>query len=243
VGEWAETDRIVAELDPTELAPSLAVPMTENIAILQAYRGDIEAATQAMARLTPLRAEIDDPRQAGWGRLTESHIHFVAGRLEEAYEAGMAAAALGMDASIYGAEHAARAAFCMGDAERARAALEAQRARPERGRLIAADRLFVSAGVRALDGDRSGASPDLRSALAVYRELGITLSLGLALVSFVCLMAPESAEVRAAIDEAREIFTRLGSPPLLERLDAMAARPADPEAERPDALVKSARRA
>jgi tetratricopeptide (TPR) repeat protein len=243
VGEWAEADRMLAEVDLTELAPSLVVSFTEDIALLHAYHGEFEQATQALAQVAPLRTQYDDPRVAGWGRLIDSHIHLLAGRLEEAYESGMAAAVIGLDASIYGAEHAARAAFWLGDAERARAALQAHLARPERGRLVAADRLFMSAGLRALDGDRRGALPDLRSALAVYRDLGIAVFLGLDLMSLAYLMEPGSAEARAAIDEAREIFTRLGAPPILERLDAMAAGPSGQAAPRPEERVKAARRA
>ena len=243
VGEWAEAYRMLAEVDLTELPPSLVVSFTEDIALLHAYHGEFEQATQALARVAPLRAQTDDPRADGWARLIDSHIHLLAGRLEEAYESGMAGAAIGLDAGIYGAEHAARAAFWLGDAERARAALRAHLARPERGRLVAADRLFMSAGLRVLDGDRSGAMPDLRSAVAVYRDSDIKIFLGLDLMSLAYLMEPGSAEARAAIDEARDIFTRLGSPTILERLDAMAAGPAGEAAPRPEERVKAARRA
>ena len=164
----------------------------------------------------------------------------MAGRLTEAFEAGMAAAGHAMDVSAYGAELAARAAFWMGDAQRAHLAVEAHLARPDRGRVIAADRLVMAAGLRAIDGDPAGALPDFRSALAVYRDLDIAVLLGLNLITVALVVGPEIAEARAAADEAREIFTRLGSPPMLARLDAGLARPPGRATGRRDTLVRSA---
>jgi tetratricopeptide (TPR) repeat protein len=240
VGEWGEADRMIAEIDPTELPAPLAVAFAESVAILQAFRGEIEEADRTLAGVAPLRAAIDDPRVANWQHLTESQVDLLACRLDEAYAAGLASAALGMEGSVYGAEQAVRAALWMGDAKRARKALELHLASPERGRMLAADRLCLAAGVRALEGDVGAALRDFRAAVEAYRNLDLPVSLAFCLLSFGILLGPDVPEARAAADEARDIFTRLGSPTLLARLDDGLARWSGSTTAPRDALVRSA---
>jgi class 3 adenylate cyclase/tetratricopeptide (TPR) repeat protein len=240
VGEWAEADRLIDEVDPSELPAPVAVSFGENVAILQALRGDLEAADRTMAGIAPLRATIDDPRSVSFLRLNESLIHLLAGRFDAAYASGLASAELGLEGSVYGAEQAVRAALLTGDAKRARKALDIHLARPDRGRMISADRLYLGAGVRALEGDPGGALGDFRSAAGEYRDLGLPVSLGFCLVMFAVVLGPDVPEARAAADGARELLTRLGSPTLLARLDDGLARWAGRSAAPRDALVRSA---
>jgi hypothetical protein len=104
----------------------------------------------------------------------------------------------------------------------------------------ATDRLYLGAGVRALEGDPGGAVADFRVAAGMYRDLGLPVSLGLCLVMFAVVLGPDVPEARAAGDEARALFTRLGSPTLLARLDDGLARWSGSAAAPQDVLVQSA---
>jgi len=223
-GEWAEADRILADLEATELPPAFVVQFGETAAMLHALRGEIDQADATLATIVPIRATMDDPRVVGWQRLEECFVAALAGRLVDAYEAGMAGVALGFEAALPNAEWATRVALWSGDGSRARAALEAHAARPDRGRVVAAIRLGLQAGVHALEGEREAALTAYREAVRRWRDMGVPLLLGVCLLDFGALVGPGEPEARAAAEEARALFTRLGSPPLLARLDAGLAR-------------------
>jgi hypothetical protein len=167
---------------------------------------------------------MDDPRVAGSGRFDDCFVATVAGRLTDAYESGMAGVALGYEAALYNAEWATRAALWLGDPARVRVALELYEARPDRGRVVAATRQTLRAGLHALLGERDAAMAAYRDAIRRWREMDVPFMLGLCLLDFATLVGPREPEARAAADEARAIFTRLGSPPLLARLDAGLAK-------------------
>jgi hypothetical protein len=169
----------------------------------------------------------------------------LAGRLEEAYEAGFDGAKHGVgDPVQYSAEWATRVAFWLVDAERARAALQLHEALPDRGRVVSLIRRSLQAGVQALAGDRDGAVVAYRDALRAWRDMGVPFYVGATAMEFAMLVGPGVPEARAAADEAREIWTRWGSPPLLARLDEGLARwaAAPTEAAAPPAAAVPAER-
>jgi len=220
VGEWDEADRILAEIDVEEVPGALAVEFLSNRAYLQALRGETERADATLATLAPIRASLDDPRMPAGALLDAAFVHAMAGRLTEAYEAGMAGAAMPVEPGLACAEWATHAALWLGDAPRARAALALFEARPERGRVVAATRLMLQVGLRALENDRSVAIAGYRDAIRTWRDLDLPFFLGITLLEFATLVGPGEPQARAAADEARAICTRLGSPALLARLDA-----------------------
>jgi len=224
LGDWEEADRILAEVDVGELPAALEVEFLANGAYLYALRGEIEQADATLATMAPMRATLDDPRVPASKLLNAAVVHAFAGRLTDAYEAGMAGAAMPVEPGLTCAEWATHAAFWLGDAPRARAALALFEARPERGRVVAATRQMLQAGLRALEGDRSAAIAAYREAIRSWRDMDVPFWLGLTLLEFATLVGPGEPEARAAADEARAIWTRLGSPPLLARLDAGLAR-------------------
>jgi len=224
VGEWDEAARVLADIEGADLPPSLAVQFGEGAAMLHALRGEIDQADTTLATVAPLRATMDDPRSAGWGLFDDCFVATVVGRLADACESGMAGVAVGFEAALYNAEWATRAALWLGDPARARVALELYEARPERGRVVAVTRQTLRAGLQALLGQREASSALYRDALRHWRELDVPFMLGLCLLDFSTLVGPREPEARAAADEARAIFTRLGSPPLLARLEAGLAK-------------------
>ncbi len=224
VGEWDEGSRVLADIEGTELPAPLAVGYGENAAMLHALRGEIDQADARLAAVAPLRATMDDPRAAGWGRFDDCFVATVAGRLADAYESGMAGVALGYEPALASAEWATRAALWLGDPARVRMALELYEARPDRGRVVAVTRQTLRAGLQALLGERDAAMAAYRDAIRRWRDMDVPFMLGLCLLDVATLVGPREPEARAAADEARAIFTRLGSPPLLARLDAGLAK-------------------
>ncbi len=224
LGEWGEVDRILAETDVGEVPEALKGWFFEGAALLHALRGEIELADASLATLGQIRATQDDPRVPALKLLDLAFVHALAGRLTEAYEAGMAGGAMPVEPALGCAEWATRAALWLGDASRARAALALLKARPDRGRVVAARGLELESGVRALEGDRRAAMAGYRDAIRAWRDMDASVYLGLALIDLATLVGPAEPAARAAADESRAIFTRLGSPPLLARLDAGLAR-------------------
>ena len=97
--------------------------------------------------------------------------------------------------------------------------MEVVRASDERGRYVGATRVGLEAGLAALEGRRDEAITLYRSAADTFRDLDSPLDLGRSQMEYAILVGPDDPGARAAADEARAILTRLGSPPLLERLE------------------------
>jgi hypothetical protein len=113
---------------------------------------------------------------------------------------------------------ASRCAAWLGDPDRARAAHELVAASVERGRFVDTLRISSAAGLAALEDRREEAIAGFREASTALRDLDATLDLGLTLLDYAVLIGPGDAGARAAAEEARAVFERLGCPPLLERL-------------------------
>jgi tetratricopeptide (TPR) repeat protein len=245
IGDWDRTDQILAEVEEADPPDSLLVQKDSTRAFVQALRGDIATADALLAAIAPVRATADDPRAPWWKRLDEAIVHAFGGRLEEAYAAALDAAAHGVGDPVQpSAEWATRVALWLGDAKRARAALQLHEALPDRGRMVSLMRLSLRAGVHALEGDRDAALAAYREALRSWHDLDIPFFLGLTSLEFATLVGPAQPEAAAAADEARAIWTRLGSPPLLARLDEGLARWAGAATEaqaRPAAAVPAER--
>ena len=223
LGEWDESARAAAELESLDLPSSFRVNLADRLAIVRASRGDIGGAEAALLAVQPLRAEIDDPRVEGWLHSARAYIALMAARYDEAYAEGMESARAGEDGSEIGAELAGMAALWLGDARRAAAALDVHRVQRASGPLIEAARAALQAGIDGLEGRRSAAVAGYRAVIATFRAKDLPVNLGLALMDLATIGRPDPAEARAAADEARAIFTRIGSPPLLSRLDAALA--------------------
>ena len=225
LGEWDEAERVLAEVQGSTLPDIFAIQFGASRAWLLGLRGDTEAADAEMAAIAPLRESQDDPRAPSWRRVEETFVHALAGRLDAGYATAFEAAEHGVGEAVpYAAEWATRIALWLGDLDRAQAALRLLDARSERGRAMSAVRLSLRAGVEALAGDRSAAVTDYRDALRTWRDMGVPFFLGTTALEFATLVGPEVPEARAAAEEAREIWTRLGSPSMLARLDAGLSR-------------------
>jgi tetratricopeptide (TPR) repeat protein len=123
---------------------------------------------------------------------------------------------------------AARAALWGGDAAGAIADLAEVDATGRRGRALDNDRAVIRAGIAALEGRTAESLAEYRQALRTWRDLGCPWDEALCGIDMATLLDPSEPEVQAAAASAREILTRLGARPFLERLDAaLTASPAE----------------
>jgi hypothetical protein len=112
----------------------------------------------------------------------------------------------------------------MEDAGRVESCLALVPATTSLGRYFGACRRTLMAGRDALEGRLEESAAGYRTAAGILRDLDVPLELGYCLLESATLIGPDDPAARAAGAEAREIFTTLGSPPLLARLDVGLAR-------------------
>jgi hypothetical protein len=100
----------------------------------------------------------------------------------------------------------------------------------------------MDGGIAMLEGRTADARAHYAEAQRLAREIEMPFMLGLIDLDIAVTGAMEPAERRRAIDEARDIFTRLRAEALLERLDAAAgsAPEASPRADRAEEIAQEA---
>ena len=225
VGEWDSAASILSELHDVELAPSDRMVVDSFGAVSDVIRGrpyDI-----GLARLEAFAATSDEPAVIFQLSATKGWIAFMEGRFADAY-AFYATALDALKGGISPDEPMlARAALWAGMPEQARAAAEALRQSGSHGRASNAAAKATQAGVAALTGHLDEAVAGYRDAIRQWRDLACWFDLALCELDFVRFVGGESPEVEAAATEARSIFTRLGAPALLERLDEAVGLPKD----------------
>jgi len=249
LGRWDEATAIVKEFEDEDLTDPNLIEFIGGKALFHAVRGEHEAARETLELLRPVLASASLPDLIGGALLGEARLATLAGRLDDAYR--MASDALRVekpDAALVigGIEWAVRVALWLNDASRANQAAEQARDVHLSGRAVAAIRTSTAANVAAVNGDRGAALANYREAIRQFRDLGLQLRLGLCLTDMTVAIPPSEPQAAAAAAEAREIWTRLGSPPMLARLDAAlgqwagAASAAGADAERPGVESKTA---
>ena len=135
---------------------------------------------------------------------------------------------------------AVRAALWLGDPERARTAADRLDADPSPGRTWEANRIAARAGIAALEGHQADAIQGFLDGLRRLGALGYEFEVAHVALDFVLLVGPDIPEARAAGEQARVIFERVGAKPYLERLDAAMARATPSESESTAESVDSA---
>ena len=119
----------------------------------------------------------------------------------------------------YSATFAARAALWMKDRARMAEALREVDAMPVRGGWVDTMRQTLHAGLLALEGRTDEAVLGYVAAARRWRELETWFPLALSQFDFAMSVGPNHLDAKAAADEARQIFTRLGAKPMLARLE------------------------
>jgi class 3 adenylate cyclase len=221
-GEWdwaaVELERVLGEdLDPLTRAVALS-----DLISLRAARGEPTAALLAELEDLP-EAESDTAKTSGlaWAR---AWIAFFEGRYETVRTEAHRAAELFSQNAGEGFLLGARAALLSLQPIAARQDLTQVERTGRRGRAMDADRGTIEAGLAALDGNRDEALATYRESLRAWRDLGLVWDEALCAIDMATLLDPGEPEVKAAAEAARRILSRLGTRPLLDRLDAAMAR-------------------
>jgi ATP/maltotriose-dependent transcriptional regulator MalT len=240
-GEWewarAEVDTGLAEATSEEER----IPILQSLVELKVQRG--EAAD----------AELDEVERWLLGRVAEEPFFEAALHLNRATRAtqrgDLAAAAAGF--LRHGRLDPYNAAWSFGDgaimatlARDGRLAGESVAALRDNGSRAPVPLLagrVAEAGIAALEGRSDAARGALLAAFGDLRDLGAVRLQALTGLVMATLLGPGDPRVRAAIDESRRLFERMGAGLWLARLDAaLAAGPAVPPSPAGDAPGRTA---
>ena len=221
-GDWDLALEVIADFDQDDVPPYGRVNLIVGRAIINGWRGNWEADAADLAAAEPLIAGWTDPQ---WQALTSYvglHRVLAAGDLEGAYHAamrGLEVAPGDVLVTTYNAAFAARAALWMKDRARMADALSKVDGTQVRGGWVDTMRQTLHAGLLALDGRTDEAVEAYVAAARRWRELEVWFPLALSQYDFATTIGSKHPDARAAADEARQIFTRLGATPMLQRLE------------------------
>jgi len=228
-GDW---DWALAELDEPlagDLEQVDRILMLEAAVRLRAWRG--EPVDELVDEVERLAREASDPTTLYSATIVHADRALALEELEEAATAYRRAAVLSAGNAPNSYTLAARASLLLGDAAAAAAYLAALEATGAHGSLIEARRISIGAGLAALDGRPADALSLYRDAIGRFRDLGMPLDEAFTAIEMASLLGPAEPDVGAAANAAREILTRLGAKPFLERLEAAMTRPSPASGE------------
>ncbi len=228
MGDW---DWVLPELDEAVAASDNDQAARMRRAEILGLRGEDMAAE--MQRLTEL--------VAGWSEVQahsavdEVHalVKLARGEMRHALDLAQRAYRANLAPDATSVETAIRAAAALRDANAVVDALGTLEQLP--GRVTAAIRREGEAVLAGLAGRRSEALAAFLEAVRQWGHLGLAMEAALAQLTLVTVLGSAGDEAKAAADEARAVFERVGARPLLDRLaDAEAPAAArDEEPQRP----------
>ena len=196
-------------------------------ALITCTRGDKEAADQLVAEAFELLRGTSSPGILGGNHVILAQMEMLQGR-DDAAEERIRAHVLSTEGWAAPAWwNLCRIAIARRDTTMLKAAMQGSARYSRVGRWVVANWEAQAAALDVLEGRVGEGVVRFRDQLRVYRDLDVTLFSGFPLLDFVRALGPDAPETQAFAEEARAIFERLGSPPLLARLDeALAGRPA-----------------
>jgi class 3 adenylate cyclase/tetratricopeptide (TPR) repeat protein len=216
IGDW---DWVLPEVeDAAQMATDLAAQM--RLAEIRGLRGvdvrpELDRLLEAVSGLTEAQAPASVLEVRALVALAQGDFRAAAEQARDSYDRNVAPDATAL-------QTASRAGAWLADREVVAHAAEVIASLI--GRVPAAMRRESDAALAALDGRRQDALAGYLDAMRRWRELGYEFEAAMCELNLVTMLGADSAEARAAADEAKAIFERLGAAPLLERLaEAMAA--------------------
>jgi class 3 adenylate cyclase/tetratricopeptide (TPR) repeat protein len=215
-GDWDWVDEQVSEeLSQGNLEPAERIWYDSLDISLRAFRG--EDVRQRADELWELAVTFEDTQYRGVAMSAVIACALASDRAAEAHPRAQTLAG-DMVGWADAAPYHGRLAIWMQSAEETRKSVEAHE-RARKGRVWAAQHAMLLGALAQLEGRSADARTHYAEALRTYRDLGLLLSLAECQLDIVRLGAMEPAERRAAADEARAFFQRVGATALLERLD------------------------
>ncbi|MDQ3870493.1 MAG: hypothetical protein M3301_02610, partial [Chloroflexota bacterium] len=179
-----------------------------------------EPAEARLGELTHLTRDETDPAIVSAVAAVRGLALLCSGDLDSAHEAFIEAREPNIQAALL---LAARAAFWSGRPEKAREAAQLADGTGLHGPAINARRETLSAGFAAVEGRSDEAVQLYRQALRAWRELGLPWDEALTAIDMVTLLGPSAPDVVEVAESARQILTRLGARPFVDRLETALA--------------------
>ncbi len=228
-GRWDESIEVLEDVAEEQIGSgAMFLSLLTSVLEVRLSRGELEQAQQLFSLFSRLESSVDIQEQGVYAG-GKAALRRAEGRLDEALEAGLAAADT---AETLGAAHQAvkqglveafEAALALGDRERARQVLERVETLPPGFRppsLEAHAHRFRA----KLTGDEGG----FKAAAPFFRELGMIFWLAVTLLEHSGWLVEQGRadEADPLLAESREIFERLEAFPWLERVDAARLVPA-----------------
>jgi len=225
-GEWDWGLSLAAEAMEGEVPLSGRMDVDTWAAQIHAKRGEFATAERLLDGLGPAveaTTNVGDRASYWWAR---AGVALAMDRLEDAHAAALQAVAIAPDSDNAQIAHglAAMAALRLGDVGRVRSSVEAIAQANRQGRYAAAHYEQSRAGLLALEGKVSEASRLYVELARRYRDLGSPDDAANVTLEFVLACGPDTPEARAAVEEARAFWTRVGARAMLDRLDEAIAR-------------------
>jgi class 3 adenylate cyclase/tetratricopeptide (TPR) repeat protein len=223
IGEWDWALDQIRDLETLLVEPAEVMWYEQIRGAIGAYRGE-DVEEQARRSYEESRG-IDDGQHRATGADLITNVRLLQERYDEAMRLADEMIGIGI-AGLNGTIYGAMAAHLSGDLASARRYLEAFEAVPP-GRVTAANRAMMEAGVATLEGRLDDARSLYARARTIAREAGAQLEL--AMIGYTIALIPglEPGDRAPAAAEASEIFERLGATPMVERIDvALATQPA-----------------
>ena len=174
-----------------------------------------------LAELEALLIGASDTQLRAGQEAARAVIELAEERYEDAFDSAMRTIEIEPGFMGLASDLACEAAIGLRDVDRLQK-VAAERAQVARvGRLIELESMELEAGVAALEGRTTDAVRAYREVLRRWREMEQFFFVARRGLNFVTLVGPDEPEARAAGEEARTIFARLGAKPALARLDAL----------------------
>jgi tetratricopeptide (TPR) repeat protein len=225
-GDW---DRAIQELETVDLdklEPADRAAVALPVMLLKAARGSDVAAE--LAGIDVDLATIPDQQAASMSAMARAFVLSVAGRHREASDECFSSAGASNVLRLWALPLAGRYAVLDRDPARALDAARELEAMSSPGPALAADIETIRAGSAALEGALPEATEGYRRAMNMWRDLGLVWDEALCAIDMATLLNPMEPAVRVAADSAREILTRLGAKPFLDRLEVAMQRQLSP---------------
>ncbi len=217
-GAWEAADRILADLRArSDLPPDLRDTTVFVDALLAAYRGDAAGADAEFATLSEESTASPDHTTRSFLRRVRSVLMLMAGDVQGAYSEAMGSAeeepgGINIPLSVW---CAGRAGLWLGDAAKARAAVEAGIGFDSSW--VVAGRRSFEAGIAALEGLTREAVAGYEAVFADRLAKGDRFAHALMVVDAAAVLPPELMPADA-FEAARSYLEGLGAAPLLARL-------------------------
>jgi hypothetical protein len=216
-----------------DLDISRRIWLLSNALIIRASRGD-DVADQ-LDEMERLAATVDDPHVSTAPFDTLGNLAQAQGRYDDAQRHWVEIAKAWSSQAPSAYYQASRSALWAGDLDKVREYQAGLDATGFHGPVVEARRTNLRAATAALEGRSREATALYKEALTAWRHLKVVWEEALTGLDMATVLDHSDPVVQATIRSTREIFTRLGARPYLERLESLASRgaPAPVKSGRP----------